>query len=371
MSVAARGLAQAARLAALAAALAAALVAALAGPGCGRREYQPVRGDSTRAAAPDSFAIRARAAIARWDSGPGEDAARLTGALLLDDLRRRARRDPGAAWKPRAQALLDSLGVGCEIAADRCAMVVNFFSRSDPERGAWPWLYRCGEGTLEGQPVEGAGLRLVSVTARGLPGGPPRPAGPPGVAALFARRAGVGSQPLLYVWGPGSGDAWSLVQTLGADSLGGNGTAEFAVRDTTVVLTARTYRPTPRFDECATCPHVYRVHTLRWTAGGFLREDERSVPSPYATFVRFATAMAVGDAEFALEQVSHPSVMDAARRFQFFQPRGSWRIAPATDESSRSMVFLRGRSEAYRVTFDAVGDDFRIAAIEPESPSFE
>uniref|UniRef100_A0A832MJ38 Uncharacterized protein n=1 Tax=Eiseniibacteriota bacterium TaxID=2212470 RepID=A0A832MJ38_UNCEI len=360
----------AARRLALAAAFAAALAATA---GCGRGRFEPVRGDSTRTTSPDTFAVLARDALARWEAGDGESAARATAALLLADLRARTRTEPGFAWRPRAEAFLDSLGVGAEVAADPCAMIVNFFSRSAPDRGSWPWLFTCGAKGIDAQPVEGGGLRLVAVAGRGLHGEPPRPAGARGVAALYARRGGAGLQPMLFAWAQKkNGGPWEVVQSLGPDSLGGTGTAEFAPGDTAVTLTARTYRPTPRFEECATCPHVYRVHRFAWSGPGFVRVEERTVPSPYATFVRFATAVAVGDDEFALEQTTGREVLEAARRFQFGANRGAWRVAPATDESARFMVFMRGRQEAYRVTFESLGpDEFRIAAIEPAPPPIE
>jgi hypothetical protein len=356
---------------AVASAVLAALCAGFALAGCERRRFEPIRRDSTHAAVPDSFAMRARAAAGAWEGADGEAAARLTAQLLLEDLRARTAREPGLSWTTRAEQLLDSIGVGAEVESDGCAMLVNLFSRSDPDRVSWPWLFWCGEKTVEAQAVEGSGLRLVDVASRGLAvGGKSRPDG--GVAAMFARRAGAGAQPLLYVWGrKGAATRWEVRQTLGADSLGGYGTAEFTAVDSTVRVTARTYRPTPRFEECATCPHVYRVHRFRWGSAGFEREDERTVPSPYATFVRFATALSVGDEEFARGEITSPAVLDAARRLQIGEPKGPWRVAPATDESARFMVFLRGRQEAVRVTFEAAAGDFLISGLEPSTAVIE
>jgi hypothetical protein len=54
---------------------------------------------------------------------------------------------------------------------------------------------------------------------------------PAQVAAIFGRTGPRGQQPVVIVWRrPPGAAAWSLAQTLGADSLGGVGVAEFLPR---------------------------------------------------------------------------------------------------------------------------------------------
>ena len=209
------------------------------------------------------------------------------------------------------------------------------------------------------------------MTARSLGPGPDDSSGPPGVAALFGRRASGGYQPLLMSWKRGRDSRWQLDQTLGPDSLGDFGSGDFEHADSGVVLTARTYRPTPRFEECPTCPHVYHEVRVLWRPAGFARLDERTLPSPYATFARFATALAVDDRELAGQLVNDPHWVDEARRFDFGAAHGPWRVAPATDENAHEMVFLRGKQEAYRVTFTPHSGDWLIDSITTTSTSIE
>lgn len=335
------------------------IVAAVAG--CGRRRFKPLQADSTAALSPDSFAIRVREVQDAWESESGEAASRATALLVLHDLRVRHALERDLDWLTRANQLLDSLGVGAELAGDRCAMAANFFARSDPAKGSWPWLFTCGPRAIDAQPIEGRDLRLMEVESRGVP---PEPGGPaPGVAALFGRRGAMGIQPLLMEWSRAADGSWRLARTLGPDSLGGFGTAEFQAADTTVELVARTYRPVPRFDECATCPHVYGVRRLRWQPGGFTRVEEQTLPSPYYTFVRFVTALSLGDREMAEELVTDHHWVEVARHEGFGEPRGNWRAAPSTDETAHEMVFLRGKTEAWRIGFASSGGDWRITGI--------
>ena len=341
-------------------ALAAPLLLALV-TGCGRRKFEPIAADSTGAMSPDSFAMRIREVQAIWDTGTGEEAARATALLILHDFRVRHAVDPMFDWVARANELLDSLGVGAELAGDRCAMAANFFARSDPSKGSWPWLFTCTTRSIDGQAIEGRDLRLLEVESRGVP---PEPGGPaPGVAALFGRRAAMGYQPLLMEWSKTSTGQWSLKKTMGPDSLGGFGSAEFQPSDTTVELVARTYRPVPRFEECATCPHVYGVRRLRWMPAGFTKIEDRTLPSPYYAFVRFVTALSLGDREMAEELATDREWVETARREGFGESRGKWRAAPSTDETAHEMVFLRGKTEAWRIAFVQAGGDWKISGI--------
>jgi hypothetical protein len=275
---------------------------------------------------------------------------------------------PATEWKKTADNFLDSLGVGTESASSDCVLLLNFFARSDPSSGSWPYLYWCDDKDAAGyQAVAGKSLRLFSVASRGFKSaksaGPPRPRG---AATLFGRRAGSGQQPMLMVWElPAPGKSWKLAQTLGPDSLGGTGTGEFeSLSDTTVDLLVRTYRTPGYFEECATCPHVYELHRFRWDDEGFHRIEDTVVPSPYSTFVAFIRAVMANDEDRAKPLITKGSLWDDARKLDWGKPRGSWRIAPATDETPATMVFFRGQEEAYRVEFERSGGQWLIAGFE-------
>ncbi len=175
------------------------------------------------------------------------------------------------------------------------------------------------------------------------------------------------------VWSAPGPETWAPSQTLGADSLGGVGTVEIASEgDSVTVLTSRTFRGMPRFEECATCPHVYALHRFRWGPQGFARTADRAVPSPYSSFVQFVLALGAGDHEAAARYVSDPALLEQARLFEFNAlPKGAWRAAPATDESAGTMVFFRGQQEAYQVTFEPRGEDWLISGIKPTTRTIE
>ncbi len=256
--------------------------------GCSRQpRFVPAPADSSLAVAGDSLAEQVRILNKRWSAaGGGEEASRLTAQVLLQDLSARLTAKPRISWEERARVLLDSLDVGAEFVSARCALGVNFFSRSNPIAGSWPWIFWCDGTAVRAQAVEGVGMGLVGLAARGLSGEVADRGDPPGIAALFARRAGGGQQPLLLTWRVAK-TRLDLAQTLGPDSLGGVGTGAFETPgDTAAVLRTRTWRPTPRFDECATCPHVYRERRFRWGLEGFERVEDAVVPTPYVTFVQ-------------------------------------------------------------------------------------
>jgi hypothetical protein len=350
-------------IATLAGTLALALAAIVSG--CSRQRYTPLPADSTAVVKPDSFALVVRDAQQAWDQpAGGEEASRLTAALLLADLRAHAAVGGGFSWSDRARVLIDSLAIGAEIADARCAMVVNLFSRANPEQGSWPWLYWCGREGIEMQRIEGKGLRLMAVASRGLePGAPELPLAPR-VAAVYTRRAGLGLQPVLMAWSPTPGRAgWQLQQTLGPDSLGGVGETEFQSADTSVTLIARTFRPMPRFDECASCPHAWREARFDWRPEGFARVTDQMLPSPYATFGLLVNALAANDLELARTCVTDPALVEQAVALGFGQTRGNWRTAPGTSDRAREIVFLRGRNEAYQVRFARLGDAWKVEGI--------
>jgi len=342
----------------------AALVACTTIAGCGRRpRIEGAPPDTAHVAIADSTTRLLRDAQAGWEGGGGDAAAHASAAALLADLRAR----PGDAWEDRARALLDSLAIGAEIASARGVLAVNFFSRADPDAGSWPYLYWSDGKQARLQPIEGAGLHLLAAVVRG--GGESAA----GVALVMGRRAGGGQQPLVMTWShPRATASWTLAQTLGPDSLGGIGTAEFqAVTDSSADLVARTYTGARGFDECAMCPHIYRTRRFHWGAAGFARVQDAEVASPYATFVKFVQALVAGDNDGAALRVVNGDLLDRARRLEWNRARGLWRVAPDTDESAQQMVFFRGKDEAYRVDFAARGADWVIAGFEPTTRSVE
>ena len=95
------------------------------------------------------------------------------------------------------------------------------------------------------------------------------------------------------------------------------------------------------------------------------------MPSTYSTFVQFIQALMVNDRDAAEALVSHPSLLDMARRLEWGKPRGTWRVAPATDETPQRITFFRGDKEAYRVEFEPREDAWLIAGIEEVPRSVE
>ena len=331
--------------------------------GCGTRQrYRPLPADSTAAVTADSIAGIAKSALDRWDSGSGEDAARLSASLVLADLRRVSPPE----WADRERAFLDSLAIGAEVGSAPGALLVNFFSRSDPDHGSWPYLFWTTDKGPRMQGLEGRDLRFTDLASRPGPG-----AQPATVAALFTRRSGGGGQPIAFVWKAGAGGTFTLAQTLGPDSLGGAGSGDFSMRDTVLVLQTRTYRTIRGFNECATCPHVYATHVFEWTPAGFVRRGDEEAPSPYSTFVRFVLALQANDRELGTAQVTDASLWDQARSFEWEKPKGSWRVAPSTDETAHEMTFLRGEKEAYKVSFEGRAGGWRISGIESTTANVE
>ncbi|HTR97367.1 MAG TPA: hypothetical protein VMH61_05650 [Candidatus Acidoferrales bacterium] len=341
---------------------------ALAGlPACTRRtQLVPASADSARAPV-DSFAVHARQAADHWESGLDDEAAALSARVVREALEAR----PGAPWVERARGVLDSLGIAAEVAGGDPMIVTNLFSRTDPDGDSWPYLLWREKTGVRFQRLECHGLRLTDATTRGF--GPASiPTDSAEAAVIWGRRVAGGLEPQLMVWRYARGGRWDLVQTLGADSLGGTGVGEFANGDTLQQLITRTYRPTPYFDECPTCPHVLQERRFDWSRAGFVRVDEQAVPSPYATFTAFIAALAANDPERAAQYVVDRSLIPFANRFEWNVPsRGRWRVAPATDESAIEMVVLRGANEAFRVRFEARDRDWLIAGFEPTTRSIE
>jgi hypothetical protein len=326
--------------------------------GCQRKtQFVPPDADSTRARGVDSASVRVRVAQDRWEGGPSAESASAIAEVVAD----RLRHEPPAEWKSAADALLDSLGVGAETATADCILAINLFSRSDPGMGSWPFLAWCGAHGAMIQGIEGKGLHLDQIVSRGDPhaAGTER-----AVAALFGSHGGGGQQPLLMVWRLDK-ERFGLIQTLGPDSLGGVGTGEFTTAaDGSTDLVTRTYRTPRYFDECATCPHLYRTHRFHWGAPDFDRVEDVAIASPYSTFVAFIQALMGGDHDAASRLVTNGSLVDQARRFAWDSPKGAWRIAPTMDESPSRLVFFRGEKEAFAVQFAQQGSSWLIAAFD-------
>lgn len=359
------------RLAVRAAAAGLLLALTLIATGCQRRtNIVMIPADSAGVAIPDSAEIAVRDAQQLWDTGTPDVAAAATARLLAREFRDR---EPGA-WRERASYLLDSLGVGAEFAEAPCALIVNFFSRSDPEGGAWPYLYWCGPNGVALQAVEGKNLHLQALVARGLVGTGVGSDSVRRIAAVFIRRAAAGPQPLVITWAPAAKapEHWIVAQTLGSDSLGGYGTASFeAVTESGAELAVRTYRTPSGFVECVTCPHVYSTSRFQWTADGFARTELESVPSPYAAFTAFVQALVSSDRPGAETRVSDPALVVSAESLHWNEKRGSWRPAPGADESPVNLTIFRGQSEAYTVHFRSQGRDWLITGFEPVARSVE
>ena len=320
--------------------------------------------DSTATGVVDSSVIALRDAQQMWESGDPQAAAAATARVLARDF---VGHEPGE-WRRRASYLMDSLGVGGEFADAPCALMVNFFSRSNPEGGSWPYLYWCGAKGTAMQEIEGRNMHLQSIISRGVVETGVGADSVRRMAAAFVRRSAGGSQPLVTTWGlPIKGpEHWTVLQTLGADSLGGFGTASFeSVTDTGAELVVRSYRTAPGFVECATCPHAYSASRFAWDAQGFTRSETKAVPSPYATFAAFIQALVANDRIAAEEYVADPTLVLTATRLEWHVKKGPWRTAPGDSESPSLMTFLRGPKDAYAVHFRAQGQGWVITGFEP------
>ena len=280
--------------------LAATLVAAGA---CNRKppQFVPAGADSTSVTA-DSFAVLVGAALERWDAQDGDGAAPATARLLLDDLRRH----PDQRLADRARTFVDSCGFSAELAGSIDIAAVSFFSRSDPGGESWPFVFWRGPDQVRFQAIEGSGMRLLDLAQRPIEAGRDPATAPHQAAAIYGRTGARGQQPVVISWRrPPDGKRWTVAQTLGPDSLGGVGVAEFVGEaGGGTGLEARTYRPTAGFDECPTCPHIYRTLRFTWAPEGFRKTSEEVASSPYYTFVQFIAALSVNDREMAQRLVS-------------------------------------------------------------------
>jgi len=350
---------------ALAALLVVAGLAALGG--CSRQppKFIPRGADSTAAVAADSLGVLVGNTLDQWESQGGTAAAPATIRILLDDLRHHA--DEGLA--ERARTFLDSCGFSAEVAGTGMVTAVNFFARSDPTGSSWPYLIWRQKDALRHQALEGSGMRLLDLTTPGAGADTAAGGGEPlTVAAIFGRQGSRGQQPVAVVWRRApTANAWSLAQTLGPDSLGGVGVADFVPQpDQGLGLEARTYRSTSGFDECPTCPHVFRTLRFAWQPpGGFAKVSDQAVASPYYSFVQFVAALTVGDDDMAGRFLADRSLLQSAKDFDWGHAKGSWRVAPGSAESAEEMTFFRGSREAYKVRFALRSGEWVITDIQP------
>jgi len=331
-------------------------------------QFVPPGADSSAAVGADSFAVLVGRALELWDTQDGANAAPATARLLLDDLRRHPDQRPG----DRARTFVDSCGFSAEVAGSVDLAAVSVFSRSDPGGESWPFLFWRDGNAVNFQAIEGNGMRLLDLALR------PREAGAPAdmpqqAAAIYGRTGPRGQQPVVIAWRrPVDGKRWTLAQTLGPDSLGGVGTAEFVGQaGGGTGLEARTYRTTAGFDECPTCPHIHRTLRFDWGPDGFHKTSEEVAASPYYTFVQFIAALSVNDREMAQRLVSDSSLLDAAGQSEWGKAKGLWRLAPGTDESAEEMIFFRGAREAYKVRFASRDGRWIITDLHPTQRSVE
>ena len=341
------------------------LPAIVAGCSCDRTpRFVSDAHDSTAVMPADSFATAIDAVRSSWEA-PAEredgSAARATARIVLSDLRMH----DASPIDRRARQLLDSLSLGAEIAGGPDLALVNLFATADPDLGSWPYLFWRGEDAVEIQAVEGSGMRLIDVSTR--------PGTVPQSAALFTRSASGGQQPLVFVWRRATtARQWSLFQTLGPDSLGGVGTARFVTAGPdSAVLETRTWSRTPGFEECPSCPHLYRARRFRWAESGFSTVSNELDETPYVAFVRFVQAMSVGDRDLAMERAMSGEVVDAATQLGLADRRGAWRVAPGVEEPGADMTFLRGAREAFRVHFARDRGRWVLTSIEATNRALE
>jgi hypothetical protein len=342
--------------------LAIALVLLAAVAGCDRKpRLVPASADSL-AAGTDSLSILSRMASEHWEAGQSEQASALSARVV----RSRLAAAPDGSWEDRARQLLDSLGVASEVAGGQRATVVNLFSRSEAEGSSWPYFFWQEGGDVRVQLLEGRGMRLLDAAVRNF--GDAGATDSSQLAVLWGRRAASGQQPLLLTWRHARGGRWDLAQTLGPDSLGGTGAGQFANN----ALTTKTFHTTQWFDECPTCPHVYHERHFHWEPAGFVRDDDRMVQTPYSTFASFVAALVAGDRDAAVKLVADPSLVEFARRYEWQDPAlGRWRAAPGTEENAPEMVFYRGRTDAFRVMFQARGGGWVVLGFESTTRSMD
>lgn len=332
---------------------------------CNRKpRLVPASADSTAAIPSDSSAMYVQMARDAWQSGDDSgQAADLTARLILD----RMRGDKDQTLGTAAREFVDSLGMGAEVSG-RDPAVVNLFSRSDPTGGSWPFLFWHDGDAVHYQSLDASGLHLTGVSVEQAEAGKAQR-----LAAVFMGNGAAGQQPFAFVWArPPSASSWRLAQSLGTDSLGRTGSARILEASPDgAVLETRTYTVERGFDECPSCPHVYRVHRFRWDTPGLVTASSSAEHTPYATFVEFITTLTGGDRATAASLVGDPSLLGAADGYGWSAARGRWRLAPGMTATAPELLLFHGAQEAYKVRFSPRGDGWVISNVEVTSRSVE
>jgi hypothetical protein len=335
--------------------------------GCDRKpRFRGSEADSTAAVPADSNAIYIQLAQERWaDPDQGAEAADLAARVVLQTLRNQ----PDQPVADRTRELIDSLAFGAETSGNPDFVVVNFFARSNPVAGSYPYLFWRDGAATRYEALDAAGMRLVGALQDAtdqVPNGAR-------IAVLFNRLGPTGPQPFAFVWRrPAEAASWRLAQSLGPDSLGAVGTARFVESGGEgVVMVSRATLPAKGFDECATCPHIYRLREFRWGTGGLVVAKEDIERSPYFAFVQLITALTAANHDEAAKWVADPSLIDAALASGWGVAKGKWRLAPASSPNARDLLLFRGSQEAYRVHFSPQDDSWVMSGFEPTNRSIE
>jgi hypothetical protein len=338
-----------------------ALCALLVLASCDRRPRLRGPEADSLATAVDPVERLVQSVVRQWNEGPPADAAATTAEWLA--LRLAA---TDGSWEQTASALTDSLGIGAECAGGEGFVVVNLFSRSELEGPTWPWVFWSAGGPVRHQALDEGGLHLTDAAAVGLEGG--APADSARLAVLWAQASRAGRRPQVVTW-RWAGSSWERQQELGPEALGGTGTGRFEVGG----LVTRTWTPTPRFEEIgANALHVEHERRFVWTTEGFTLESEATVPSPYASFTGFITALIADDRELAATYAVDRSLVEFARRLRWHEASlGGWRVAPGTEAGLLQPVFFRGPRDAFQVNFERSGDQFLITGFMATERSVE
>ncbi len=335
--------------------------------GCDRSPHFKAAGaDSTAAVPADSNAIYVQLAQDRWaDPDGGSQAADLAARVVLQSLRNK----PSEPLADRARELIDSLTFGAETAGNRGFVVANFFARSNPGGGSYPYLFWRDGSITHDQPLDAGGMRLIGAIqdpTQDLATGAR-------VAVLFSRQGPGGQQPFAFVWQrPPNGASWRLAQSLGPDSLGATGVARFVDSPSDgVVMISHATVSARGFDECPTCPHIDRLRRFRWGPQGMTVASEEIERTPYYAFVQLIQALAASNRDQAQEWVADPSILDAAIGSGWGASKGLWRLAPGSSGDARDLLLFRGSQEAYRVHFAPKGDSWVVTGFEPSNRNIE
>jgi len=344
----------------------AAVLVLLSAGGCNRApHFRGADADSTASVPADSNAIYVQLAQDRWsDPDGGAEAADVAARVVLQTLRNQ----PDQPMADRTRELIDSLAFGAETAGNRDLVVANFFARSNPTAGSYPYLFWRDGGATRYQALDAAGMRLggaLQDPSDATPGAR--------VAVLFNRLGPNGPQPFAFVWQrPADAASWRLAQSLGPDSLGVVGSAKFVESGSDgAVMVSRATLPARGFDECATCPHIYRLRNFRWGAPGLVVASEETEKSPYYAFVQLIQALTAANHDEAARWVADPSLLDAALASGWGVVKGKWRLAPGSSPNARDLLLFRGNQEAYRVHFSPSGDGWVMNGFEPTNRNIE